>query len=86
MSRFILRYTGKDSKPAADVSRICAEGHARILDDSSPRMVLVEGPEHPLRAAVEKLGNWNLSVEQSGYELPDPHPGVGKVKTKPGKP
>ena len=80
MSRFILSFTGEGLKPAEDVAQLSAEGHARIIDDSSPRMVLVEGPEHPLRVAVEKLGNWRLSIEHSGYELPDPHPGVGKVK------
>ncbi len=85
MSRFILSFTGKGPKPAEDVAHLSLAGHARIIDDSMPRMVLVEGSEDPLRVAVEKLGNWKLSLEHSDYALPQPHPSVGKLK-KPKRP
>ncbi len=82
MSRFILRYNGKGPKPSDDVERLLAETKARVVDDSA-RMILVEGPEHGLRAAVDKLENWSLSAENQGYPLPEPHPGIGKVEKPP---
>ncbi len=85
MPRFILSFTGQGPKPAEDVAHFEAEGHARIVDDSSPRMVLVEAPEQPLRLAVAKRPRWKLSAEHSGYALPDPHPGAGMVVKRPRK-
>lgn len=80
MARFILSFTGKGHKPPEDVAQLKAVEDARVIDDSMPRMMLVEGPEDHLRRAIEKLGNWKLSVEHSDYELPAPHPVIGPLK------
>lgn len=82
MSRFILRYTGQGPKPAEDVKKLLTEGQARLVDDST-RMVLVEGAEHTLQAAVDKVGDWELCLESKTCDLPDPHPGAGKVEKPP---
>ena len=41
MGRYIVRYAGEGSRPAADVQRIRASRGLNVLDDSS-RMMLVE--------------------------------------------
>jgi len=70
MPRFILRYRGSGSAKAEDVSRIHALPHTTILDSSSDRMMLVDGPEDDLRAAVDNMPNWVLFPEQH-VPLPD---------------
>ena len=73
MNRFILRYRGQGSKPAADVHRIRSLENTKVLDDSSPRMLLVEGPEAGLKALVESMPQWVLTPERM-IPLPDPRP------------
>jgi hypothetical protein len=84
VARYILRYTGKGPAPPEDILQLVSEGDARVVDTSS-RMVLVEGSEGALQAAVEKLPAWRLSVEERSYPLPPPHPGAGKVEKPPGR-
>jgi hypothetical protein len=59
----------------ADVSRIRALPGATVLDASSPRMMLVEGPEEHLRTALNEMPGWVMTPEQI-VTLPDPHPKV----------
>jgi hypothetical protein len=73
MSRFILRYQGEGSKPAEDVSRIRSLQSIKVLDESSPRMLLVEGPGAGLKALVESMPEWILTPERM-IPLPDPRP------------
>jgi hypothetical protein len=73
MGRFILRYRGAGPKPAEDVDRIHHWPHLRVLDDSSPRMLLVEGSPSDLEALVGSLPDWMVSQERT-YRVPDPHP------------
>jgi len=66
---FVLRYRGEGAKPAADVARVRALAHG-ILDDSSPRMLLVESDHEPLRALVDSMPDWVMAPEQT-YTVPD---------------
>jgi len=77
MSRFILRYQGEGSKPAEDVSRIRSLQSIKVLDESSPRMLLVEGPGVGLKALVESMPEWVLTPERM-IPLPDPRPKIRK--------
>lgn len=73
MARFILRFRGSGGKPAADVERIRLLPTVAVIDDSLSRMMLVEGPEAQLRAAVELMPGWVMSKEEM-IPLPDPRP------------
>ena len=73
MNRFILRYQGEGSKPAEDVNRIRSLENIKVLDESSPRMLLVEGPGANLKALVESMPEWVLTPQRM-IPLPDPRP------------
>jgi hypothetical protein len=73
MNRFILRYQGEGPKPAEDVSRIRSLQNIKVLDESSPRMLLVEGPGANLKALVESMPEWVLTPQRM-IPLPDPRP------------
>lgn len=73
MSRFILRYIGMGTKPNTDIERIHASSDVTVLDDSSPRMVLVEASGADLRALVDSMPEWVVAEERM-IKLPDPHP------------
>jgi hypothetical protein len=73
MTHFILRYRGTGAKPEKDVRRIECLPHLRILDDSSPRMLLVEAPADEMQALADSLTDWVISAERN-YKLPDPRP------------
>jgi len=73
MNRFILRYRGEGSKPVGDVDRIRSLQGTKVLDESSARMLLVEGPEPVLKALMESMPEWVLTPERA-IPLPDPRP------------
>jgi len=73
MNRFILRYQGEGPKPAEDVNRIRSLQNIKVLDESSPRMLLVEGPGANLKALVESMPEWVLTPQRM-IPLPDPRP------------
>jgi len=68
--RFVLRFRGEGDTPGADLDQVRRLPGARVVDESSPRMVLVEAPEEPLRVLVEGLAGWVLAPERS-FPLPD---------------
>ncbi len=70
MSRFILRYRGTGAKPAGDVERVRALPSVTVLDDSSPRMLLVEAPQTELNALVDSMPGWIVTQERM-IPLPD---------------
>ena len=72
MAKFIVRYVGTGSRPAADVKRIRAAPAVKVLDDSS-RMMLVEASEAGLKKVVQSMPGWTWSPERS-IRLPDPRP------------
>ena len=71
MSRFVLRYQGKGRKRPKDVRRIRALPKLDVIDDSSPRMLLVDAPESELKSLIDSLTDWIISPEQI-VQLPDP--------------
>lgn len=74
-AKFILRYCGKGAKPAAQVARVRACEDVKLLDESSPRMLLVEGARQAVDALAETLPDWVVSEERT-VKLPDPRPQV----------
>jgi hypothetical protein len=79
VGRFILRYRGQGAKPEGDVARLRSLPGSSVIDESSPRMVLVEAPEAALRSLVEQADDWVMSSEQT-YALPAPHPSLDKAR------
>jgi hypothetical protein len=71
VGRYILRFRGKGPKPAEDVERVRAASQTVVLDDSSPRMLLVDGPDDEVRKLVDEMPEWVASPERF-FELPDP--------------
>ncbi len=78
MPCFIARYRGKGQNPAADVERLTRLEGVRVLDES-PRMLLLEGPEHTLRSAVESMPDWVVAHERN-YTVPRPSPILDQTK------
>ena len=64
MAHFILRYRGSVRVQADAAERIRSVPNTAILD-SSDRMMLVDGPEDDLRAALNDLPGWSLINEQT---------------------
>ncbi len=73
MSHYILRYIQAGAKPAGDVDKIKALPGLKMLDESSPRMLLVDAPSGALTSLLKTLPDWTVSPEQV-YQLPDPRP------------
>ena len=73
--KFILRYCGKGAKPAASVARVKACEDVKLLDDSSPRMLLVEGPRQAVEALAGTMSDWVVSAERT-LKLPNPRPQI----------
>ena len=79
MDRFILRFRGSGPKPADDVARIRSLPNTIVIDDSASRMVLVEGLEGELKAALQAMPEWVMSREVM-IPLPDPRPKLRKAR------
>jgi hypothetical protein len=73
--KFILRYCGKGAKPANAVARVKACEDVRLLDASSPRMLLVEGPKQAVEALAGTMADWVMSAERT-VKLPSPRPQI----------
>ncbi|HET8889096.1 MAG TPA: hypothetical protein VFQ41_09345 [Candidatus Angelobacter sp.] len=71
MPNFILKFRGEGPKPADAVERIRSAPLFRILDESSPRMLLVDAPEENLQQVLESLPDWKAYPEQT-ISLEDP--------------
>ena len=72
-NRFILRFRNTGAQSANDIERVRALRHATVLDDSSPRMLLVEGSETELKNLLVTMPGWIMAREQM-VPLPDPRP------------
>ena len=68
--RFVLRYRGEGAKPEAEVDRILNLPEVEVLDASSPRMLLVEADDEPLRRLLESLPGWVMATEKA-IRVPD---------------
>ena len=73
--KFILRYCGKGAKPATAVARVKASEDVKLLDDSSPRMLLVEGLKQAVEALAGTMSDWVVSAERT-MKVPNPRPQV----------
>jgi hypothetical protein len=73
VERYVLRFRGAASKPPGDVERILASKGITVLDDSSPRMLLVEAGRVELKALVDTMAGWIMTPERT-IQLPDPRP------------
>jgi hypothetical protein len=81
MSRFILRFRGPEPEAAKDVERIRALRQVKVLDDSSPRMLLVEAPEVEVKSLMASMSGWIMTPEQM-VPLPDPRPKPRRARKK----
>ena len=72
MECFILRFTGQNEAPSADLSRIRSTPGVKVLD-SAPRMVLVQASPETVHRLAEGLPGWTSTREQM-TRLPDPRP------------
>jgi hypothetical protein len=75
MSRFILRYTGRAPEASSGLERIRSTPGLTVVEDASPRMLLVEASDRVLDELVASLPGWVVSREQM-VPLPDPRPRV----------
>ena len=73
MDRYILRFRGPSPGLPEDIQRIRSLRRLTVIDDSSPRMLLVEAPESELRALVDSMPGWIMTQEKM-IPLPDPRP------------
>jgi hypothetical protein len=74
MDRFILRYTGREATGKC-LEQIRAAKGIRVVEEASPRMLLVEGEGESVRRLAESLPGWTYTPEQQ-IPLPDPRPKI----------
>jgi len=79
MSRYVMRYTGNGPKPHDDVQRLRQHPDIDVIDDSSPRMLLVDGPDHACQQIADSMPDWVINRE-STTELPQPHPSAPRIE------
>ncbi|GEM_PF-1595090 len=80
-NRFILRFRGTGAPSAKAIERVRALRHAAVLDDSSPRMLLVEGSETELKNLLATMPGWIMTPERM-IPLPDPRPRPRRANRK----
>ena len=78
MKRFIFRFRGKGETSEADVDRIRSQ--SRVVDDSSPRMLLVEVPEKKPRTGQIPQG---LGGKRGTPPVPSQSPAQNSSKRRP---
>ncbi len=71
LRRYVLRYRLEGGKPEADVERVRRLEGVRLIDESSPKMLLVECDDEPGAALAEALPDWVVAPEQT-MSLPEP--------------
>ncbi len=62
-TRFVLYYAGA-LPPAGDQPKIEAVPGLKIVDQTSPKLLLVEAPETPVHRLLEELDGWVLEPER----------------------
>ncbi len=65
MTRFVLYYRGPKGPPAEHLRRIRSTAGLRVVEEDSPRLLLVEGAEVELKKALRMLDGWSVSPERS---------------------
>lgn len=69
--RYILRYRPAGAKPQAEVERVRRLGGVRVIDESGPKMLLIECDEEPPAGLSEALPDWVVAPEQT-MSIPEP--------------
>ena len=67
-TRYILRFRGS-RKSQEDVDRVRALPETKVIDETSPRMLLVEGPGDLLQRLVDSMPGWVMDREE---KIPPP--------------
>jgi hypothetical protein len=78
--RWVLRCK-TDPPPRGDVARIRALRGVRVLDEASPRLLLVEADADAAKALAAALPGWTVAPD-SGMRLPESPP---RVEPGPGR-
>ena len=68
--RYVLRYRGAGSKPAADVQAARHLAGITVVDESAPKMLLVECDEGMAAGLAETLPDWVIAPERT-FDVPD---------------
>ena len=68
--RYVLRYRPPGARPEADVERIRHLRGVTVIDDSAPRMLLIECSDEPPPGLAETLPDWVLAPGQT-LSVPD---------------
>jgi hypothetical protein len=63
--RFVLYRRGRDTPAAEERARIRATPGLHVLDEASPRLLLVECSEAELRQTLRELEGWTCERERS---------------------
>ena len=74
MSKYILRSDETGPYTSNDVAeRIDALSSVKVVDQSSPKMLLVDGPDDIVGELADSLPGWTASPEQT-VPIPDTRP------------
>lgn len=68
--RYVLRYRGAGAKPAADVETTRRLAGVTVVDESAPKMLLVECDEGMAAGLADTLPDWVVAPEQT-FDVPD---------------
>lgn len=63
MGRYILRYTGGTTPPAADLAAIAGRDGMTVVE-RTPKMLLVEATEPTVQELVGELAGWVATPER----------------------
>jgi hypothetical protein len=75
MGRFILRFTGRGTPSDADLARVRSAPGITVVDDSSPRMLLIQASPQAVSRLAKALPDWVHTSEQM-IPLPETRPSV----------
>ncbi len=74
-ARYVLRYRGEGTKPAADVEAVDRFAGVTVVDESASKMLLVECDGEVAAELAETLPEWVIALEQT-FTVPDTRKGV----------
>jgi hypothetical protein len=63
-SHFVLYYAGPHLPPDNHQREIRAIPGLRVLDEASPKLMLVDAPEEPLQKTLSELEGWTFERER----------------------
>ena len=72
--RFVLRFEGDSAMPQKDVQRIRGLPGVNVIAET-PKMLLAESDEQPLRELVDALPSW-IMAQETTYGHGDPRPRI----------